>query len=195
MMRIIKLSDTPATPWLNGGGTTRDLWLGPSAAQWQWRISVATIDSDGPFSSYPGVERHFAVLQGQGVRLRLADCTREVTAADDALAFDGATAPHCSLIDGPTLDLNLMVRHEAGAGLLQRAEAGIAWRSPARRRAVWCGSASLLHIEGLPPCKVPAQSLACIDHASGKAWTLDTSLSRDSEPAAAWWIAIESPAR
>ena len=188
MMRIIKLNDIARQPWLNGGGVTRDLWVGPSAVDWQWRISVATIDGDGPFSAYPGVARHFAVLQGNGVRLRFADGEREATATGEALQFDGADAPHCSLIDGPTLDLNLLVRREAGTGSLQRVEPGKPWRSPARRRAVWCGSAAQIQIEGLPPCKVPAGALACIDHASGKAWTLDI----ESKPAAAWWIAIES---
>ncbi|MEO5732328.1 MAG: HutD family protein [Rubrivivax sp.] len=191
-MRIIRLNDVKATPWLNSGGTTRNLWLGPSAAQWQWRISVATIDSDGAFSRYPGVERHLAVLQGNGVRLRFADGERQATATGDPLHFDGDAAPHCSLIDGPTLDLNLLVRREIGTGVLQRAEPGAAWHSLARRRAVWCGSAMQLKIEGLPPCSVPANALACIDHASGKAWTLDSS-AHTGEPAAAWWIAIESP--
>ncbi len=190
MMRIIKLSDIARKPWLNGGGVTRDLWVGPSAVDWQWRISVATIDSDGPFSAYPGVARHFAVLQGNGVRLRFADGEREATATGEALQFDGADAPHCSLIDGPTLDLNLLVRREAGRGLLQRAALGKPWHSTARRRAVWCGSAALLQIEGLPPCKVPANALACIDHASGKTWTLNS----DDPATAAWWVAIDSPA-
>ena len=191
MMRIIKLNDAEPTPWLNGGGITRDLWVGPSTSDWQWRISVATIDRDGPFSPYPGVARHFAVLQGNGVRLRFADGEREATAAGDALQFDGADAPDCTLVDGPTLDLNLLVREEAGTGFLQRVVPGVAWRSTARRRAVWCGHAAQLQIEGLPPCKVPAGALACIDHASGKAWTLAI----EGEPTAAWWIAIEGPAR
>lgn len=189
MMRITRLKDVEPTPWLNGAGSTRNMWLGPSVSHWQWRISVASVDSDSRFSTYPGVTRHFAVLQGNGVRLRLPDGEREVTIDSEPLQFEGGAAPQCTLIDGPTLDLNLLVRDGAGSGSLERVEAGKPWRSSARRRAVWCGSAAQVQIEGLPPCNVPANSLACIDHASGKAWMLGTA----GQTANAWWIAIESP--
>ena len=39
-------------------------------------------------------------------------------AGDPPLRFDGADPPHAKLIDGPTRDLNLMLRHGVDARLL-----------------------------------------------------------------------------
>jgi environmental stress-induced protein Ves len=41
-------------PWKNGGGVTRELLAWPGGGDWQVRISVAEIEADGPFSSFPG---------------------------------------------------------------------------------------------------------------------------------------------
>ena len=59
-------------PWKNGGGTTRELlsWP-PGVADWHWRISVAQVETEGPFSRFDGVQRWFAVLDGEGVELAL----------------------------------------------------------------------------------------------------------------------------
>ena len=34
-----------------------------------WRLSMATVASDGPFSSFAGVDRTLAVLEGEGIVL------------------------------------------------------------------------------------------------------------------------------
>ena len=121
----VSLDAAAAAPWRNGGGTTRELLAWPHQAQWLARVSVADIDAGGPFSSYPGVERWFAVLAGAGVRLRIG--TRQETTHADAspLCFDGAEPVVCELVDGPTRDFNLMLRGSHGrleriAGAQQR---------------------------------------------------------------------------
>ena len=53
-----------AARWRNGGGRTRELLAWPDAADWKVRVSVADVESDGPFSAFPGVQRWFAVLEG-----------------------------------------------------------------------------------------------------------------------------------
>lgn len=93
------------TPWRNGGGCTRELFVWPDAAHWALRISLADITQDGPFSAFPGVQRHFAVLAGAGVRLGFAQGERCLTPQSPPCVFDGALAPHCRLVDGPTCDL------------------------------------------------------------------------------------------
>lgn len=100
--------------WRNGGGQTRELLAWPNAADWTLRISLADIQADGPFSSFPGVQRWFAVVQGEGVQLQFADATRVIGLADEPLCFDGALAPGCAMLHGPTRDLNLMLRGAAG---------------------------------------------------------------------------------
>jgi environmental stress-induced protein Ves len=67
------LQDLHATPWKNGGGLTREvLWqpTGASLDDFDWRVSVAQIDSDGPFSAFPGIDRVITLIDGVGVQLR-----------------------------------------------------------------------------------------------------------------------------
>ena len=101
--------------WRNGGGHTRELLAWPAGADWKLRVSLADIDADGPFSAFPGVQRWFAVVQGAGVRLRFADGERTLHLGDAPLRFDGADTPGCTLVAGPTRDLNLMLRGGTGA--------------------------------------------------------------------------------
>ena len=120
-MNRVRLQDCPFVPWRNGGGRTRELLTWPvGAAAWQLRVSVAEIEADGPFSALPGIERCFAVLEGAGVRLSLPWGEVRLTPQDDALSFPGEAAPMCRLIDGPTQDLNLMLRRGCGSAALQR---------------------------------------------------------------------------
>jgi environmental stress-induced protein Ves len=111
---LIRLDDVLSTPWRNGGGVTRELLAAPDANEWMWRISVADVGADGPFSAFFGVERWFAVLDGAGVELDVDGRLHRLRPGDPALQFDGAAATHCRLIDGPTRDLNLMLRGVRG---------------------------------------------------------------------------------
>ena len=105
----IRLQDVPVSPWKNGGGTTQSLVCWPSPSDWVFRMSVARIDSDGPFSEFKGVDRWFAVLSGEGVVLQFSERRVEVGALDKAVQFSGDVPCQCSLINGPTVDFNLMV--------------------------------------------------------------------------------------
>ncbi|WP_077038158.1 HutD family protein [Pelomonas sp. KK5] len=106
----ISAEDIRPQPWKNGGGKTRELLAWPHPADWILRLSVADIEQDGPFSAFPGVQRWFGVLRGHGVRLY----DFALTVGSELLAFDGSLGPDCELIDGPTLDFNLM--HQRGKG-------------------------------------------------------------------------------
>ena len=106
----IRLQDTPVSPWKNGGGTTQSLVCWPNPSDWVFRMSVARIDSDGPFSEFKGVDRWFAVLSGEGVVLQFPERRVEVGALDAAVQFYGDLPCHCSLTEGPTVDFNLMVQ-------------------------------------------------------------------------------------
>ncbi len=120
--QLIGFDDVKPQPWKNGGGVTRELLAWPNANDWVMRLSVADIECDGPFSAFPGIDRWFAVLSGNGVRLGSPPKTIQRT--DDTSSFDGALAPDCKLIDGPTRDLNLMIRRDAASGWMKRVAAG-----------------------------------------------------------------------
>ncbi len=123
------------TPWRNGGGQTRELLTRPDGAPWQLRISLADIDRDGPFSAFADTQRWFGVVEGAGVALRFEDGERTVTPNSPPLSFDGAAAPECRLIDGPTRDLNLMVRQ--GAALMADAQAHQDWSDSFTERGLF----------------------------------------------------------
>jgi environmental stress-induced protein Ves len=123
-MKAARLADCPFVPWRNGCGRTRELLSWPSAADWQVRVSVAEIEADGPFSAFAGIDRCFAVLDGAGVVLALPGGDRRLTPGDGAAAFPGEAAPMCRLLDGPTRDLNLMVRRGVGQAWMQRTPSG-----------------------------------------------------------------------
>jgi environmental stress-induced protein Ves len=103
------------TPWKNGGGTTREIAVWPPGAgmdAFAWRVSVADIVADGPFSAFPGIDRQIALLDGAGVHLQAHDdsfCHR-LTAIGEPFGFAGDTAVHATLVEGPTRDFNVMSR-------------------------------------------------------------------------------------
>ena len=185
MIRTVALSHACEQTWRNGGGSTRELLAWPAAGAWSLRISVAAIARDGPFSAFAGVQRWFAVLRGDGVMLRLGDCPITLTPSDSPLAFDGAAAPFCELLGGPTQDLNLMLRPDAGSGRMDRASAGEEWFSHAPVRAVYTLDAVWLQIDDSDALAMAADSLAWHDSAAGQRWRLRAP---DDGGVRAWWM-------
>ena len=110
----VRLDEVFPSPWRNGGGTTRELLAWPHRDDWKVRASVADITSDGPFSSFPGVTRWFAVLAGEGVTLRVDGAENALGTDAAAFRFDGAAKVDCRLTGGPTQDFNLMLHGAAG---------------------------------------------------------------------------------
>ena len=188
MIHTALLEHIEPLPWRNGGGVTQELLAWPTGEvatpDWQLRISLARIESDGPFSAYPGVERWFAVVQGEGVVLRFARRRLMLGAGSEPVRFEGAAAPHCELLDGPTQDLNLMVRSSAGRGAMVLVHAGQEWVSTARWRAVFTAEATTLQIDDTDAATLPAGTLAWRDGAGQQRWRLLPG----AAPARAWWL-------
>jgi environmental stress-induced protein Ves len=105
---LIPLAGVASQPWRNGGGVTRELLAWPTRENWQVRISVAEVDAEGPFSRFEGVERWFAVLEGDGMELHARRVFHRLTPASDPFRFDGDEPVNCALLGGPTRDFNLM---------------------------------------------------------------------------------------
>lgn len=185
MIRTMSLSHATEQTWRNGGGSTRELLAWPDAANWQVRISVAEITRDGPFSALAGVQRWFAILQGDGVRLALGENPQVLTPVDAPLAFDGATAPGCELLGGPTQDLNLMLRQEAGTGRMDRAVVGEEWLSAAPLRAVYTLDAVWLQIDDNDALAMAPNTLAWHEDAAHQRWRLRGA---GDDAAAALWM-------
>lgn len=116
--RTVALAEQPFEAWRNGGGRTRTLFSYPVGGDWDFRLSVAEVEQGGPFSRFSEVQRWFGVLGGAGVRLEVAGQPHTLHPGDAPLCFDGAAPTHCTLLDGPTQDLNLMLRHGRAQGRL-----------------------------------------------------------------------------
>ncbi|OZI78008.1 HutD/Ves family protein [Bordetella genomosp. 12] len=106
-----------ATPWRNGGGTTRELACFPAGAamdNFAWRISIADIAADGPFSAFPGVDRVITLLDGDGVRLSTADgqLDHRLDTPLAPFAFAGEAPIVSTLLGGHTRDFNVMTRRQ-----------------------------------------------------------------------------------
>ncbi|QBK03921.1 HutD family protein [Hylemonella gracilis] len=105
----------PATPWKNGGGVTREIVCQPPGAgmaSFDWRVSIAHIASDGPFSRFEQVDRVITLLEGAGVRLRSADGAfdHRLDRPWEPYAFAGEARVVGELIAGDCHDFNVMVR-------------------------------------------------------------------------------------
>jgi len=100
--------------WRNGLGWTREILRLPTTGDdWALRLSIAEIERDAAFSTFPGVERELVLLHGNGVRLRFDDGrVQEVLPPHGRVRFAGEQDVAGELIDGVTHDFNLMWRRE-----------------------------------------------------------------------------------
>lgn len=113
---LIPFASLSALPWKNGGGSTTTIAVGPLGAGFEdfdWRVSLATISEDGPFSRFPGVDRTLALVDGAGMTLDIDGSERvNISASGPVLAFDGESRVLVKLHGGATLDFNAMTRSE-----------------------------------------------------------------------------------
>ncbi len=105
-------------PWKNGGGETTEIFVSPPTGNFDWRVSIAKVNSDGPFSSFAGYERHIMTLSGQGMMLDIEGRGISELELLKPFLFSGDLRVNGTLVDGPVLDFNLMVRRDFGQGTL-----------------------------------------------------------------------------
>ena len=112
--RVIPANEYRRMRWKNGAGWTREIHAEPSAEDWTWRLSIAEIEQDAPFSCFPGVDRELVLLSGNGLRLCFDDGQAQVLhPPHQRLRFAGERVVHGELVDGRTEDFNLMWRRDA----------------------------------------------------------------------------------
>ena len=106
-MRILRFSELELVPWKNGGGLTREIAALRENSAIVWRLSMADVASDGPFSSFPGLTRILTVLEGNGINLQIEDQTMEALVGKP-VTFKGDLAVNSRLIKGPIRDFNVI---------------------------------------------------------------------------------------
>jgi environmental stress-induced protein Ves len=159
--RLIAPADYRRMPWKNGRGRTTEIASGPPGAPldgFDWRVSVADVDADGPFSQFPGIERTIALIAGGGMRLAIGGRDVEIRAPFEPYTFDGEEAAHCTLIAGAVRDFNLMVRRDRTRGVVTVVRDGGARIAGARIRIVYaCVGAVEALLPAHPPVSLPVE--------------------------------------
>ncbi len=114
-MQIIRSASYKRMPWKNGGGETTEIAVSPPGADFAamgWRLSMATVAADGPFSSFPGIDRTLSVLSGT-LGLDIGGARVDLMEMSPPHSFPGEAAVHGVVVRGPVTDLNVMTRREA----------------------------------------------------------------------------------
>lgn len=112
---ILHADSYRVVPWKNGGGVTCEI-AASDPAEPLWRLSIATIERDGPFSDFRGYDRTIVPIEGKGIELRVDEgIAVHLNRPFHPFAFRGEWRTTCKLIDGPVRDFNVMTRRDAFA--------------------------------------------------------------------------------
>lgn len=98
--------------------------VGGSLEDFDWRISMARVERDGPFSLFSGIERTILVLSGAGVLLTVDGLETRLLPGDPPFQFAGDSRTTCRLLAGPVTDINIMSRRSTSSHAVQHVEAG-----------------------------------------------------------------------
>ncbi|MFH9421641.1 HutD family protein [Streptomyces sp. NPDC017529] len=145
-MRVLRAAGRTASAWSNGGGVTREIAAAPPGAGWDafdWRVSLAEVGRDGPYSALPGVDRILTVADGAGLELTVGGTRHELPACYRPFAFPGDAATECRLLDGPVVNFNVMLRRGRSVATVEMARGEYAYaaqpppapKAPGERRS------------------------------------------------------------
>ena len=140
---MVRAASLSPKPWRNGHGVTRDILAGSEGGA-DWLVSLAELERDAPFSSYPGVDRTFTLVAGGPVRFLFEDGGVLACPPLVPILFPGERPLACRLETapgfGPTRALNVFVdrgRFTAGVAVMRLAD-GHAARLPPGTTALYC---------------------------------------------------------
>ena len=129
-MKIIRARDCRTTPWKNSGGSTTENAVAPADASledFDWRISMAQVTSDGPFSEFTGIDRTLAVIKGEGLELTIrGNAPAVLDRGSDPISFPGDVPTSARLTVGEVVDLNVMTRRRRFSHRMRRIREPIA---------------------------------------------------------------------
>ena len=177
--RVVPANTYQRERWKNQLGWTREIARSPGADDWTWRMSIAEIEEDAPFSRFDGIERELVLLSGNGLKLQFDDGeVHELLPPHEHLRFAGERAVTGVLVDGPTQDFNLMWRRDAiQARLWHRPLVGpmVVFVEPGSTWAIHlvAGQARFADDSGLPPMAAADTALLVGGATSRQRFVLD----------------------
>ncbi|MEU9008209.1 HutD family protein [Streptomyces sp. NPDC048479] len=127
-VRVLRAADRTAVPWKNGGGVTREVAASPEGAPmdaFDWRISLADVGADGPFSAFPDVDRTLTVVEGAGMDLTVGGKRMLADERYRPYDFPGDVETDGGLLAGPVVNFNVMRRRSRTACLTSVVRGGL----------------------------------------------------------------------
>lgn len=184
-IRLLGPDDYRRMRWKNGGGWTTEIAVCPEDAglngkPFDWRVSMAEVETDGDFSAFPGYDRTILLAEGAGMELSFdAAPSQDISRPYEPVSFSGEWRTHCRLLNGPVRDFNVMTARSqwqhtckmlhgasfvfAGKPGVQsalvycfRGQAEISWAENHRRElkaagTLWCyGESTVNHLRIVP---------------------------------------------
>lgn len=106
--RVIGPESWTEMAWRNGGGTTSEICAETRDGMLLWRLSTAIVESDGPYSVFPGLTRISTVIEGRGTKIAGTGAGDWQEIAPLApTRIDGGRQIEGRLLGGPIRYLNL----------------------------------------------------------------------------------------
>ncbi|MFC5386609.1 HutD family protein [Aquamicrobium segne] len=123
-MKIARRADYKRMAWKNGQGVTEEVAAFPAGSttdNFDWRLSIAHVGADGPFSVFSGIDRTIALLDGAGLALVLPEGRiKELSQEGTPFSFSGDWEISSRNLNEPTIDLNIMTRRRRCTHAMQR---------------------------------------------------------------------------
>jgi len=112
-VRVIERESYRAMPWKNGGGVTHEIARSDDEPSPQWRISLATLEGDGPFSDFAGYDRTIVPIEGAFALTFEGGRCVQLDGKSEPFRFAGEERVECKLDGGTSRDLNIMTQRSA----------------------------------------------------------------------------------
>lgn len=149
-LQVLRADEHPVVPWANGRGVTEVVvsWP-PGEVEFDWRVSIATVEEPGAFSSYAGIDRTLVVAAGGPLVLGV-DGTILAAERLDPVLFPGDAETVCLATTDRCRVVNVMVRRDRAtvevAVVEAKADGGT--QPPTRVRAPEAGFAAAVVVRG-----------------------------------------------
>ena len=175
---LIDVKSTPLYRWSNNKGARREVAVHPRNAgdkdAFDWRVGIAYVTEDAPFSAFPGIDRWIVLLGGKGIAMRSTDGSidKNLDRPLEPFAFSGDTPINSKALNGNCDLFNVLVQRSrfrasvdpigpsrqldasAGVTLLYGAHAGVRYHVPAQKEALLAPGEAVLWRDGCPAMTV-----------------------------------------
>lgn len=114
-MQVFKANGSQQGVQRYGAEATVDIAVYPpnaSVNNFHWRVGLATVENDGLFPRYRGVDRSLALLEGGALAMAFDGAHKRRVEPGAQLAFDGEATTFGCPLGGPVLDLSVMSRRQ-----------------------------------------------------------------------------------